>query len=373
MKILSYQPFSLYSNSGGSRILRRLYEGRESQVFSLTLSGRSIAGSLGNIPETAIPIFPLHRRWMKWRLRNLNNWLRERTFRPLTERRIRSAYGNIAHDVIHVVNHGPFSSTLTRDSVAAGKPIWASFHDHFSQSGSTFADAEKLWNSAERRLVITSEMGIEYQRIFGHKEYEIITDGVTNEEFSLPVYDKSKPLIIYFAGMVHLEYLPLFNALAEALDLLSEEGLNVKMIMRGTGSIKIFKNRYFEIEYKPVSFDNEELKKELDSASVLYLPMKFTNPDYYLYSLSTKMVGYLGASGTILYHGPGNSAACRLLKQWKSAICCTVLDSESVRAELRATINERNNISNNAKILAKDKFSLSEIKERFWQYPFNKS
>ena len=60
MKILSFHLFSLYSNGGGSRILRRLYQGRESQVISFVVndgretvkSGR--AGSLHEIMNLSV-------------------------------------------------------------------------------------------------------------------------------------------------------------------------------------------------------------------------------------------------------------------------------------------------------------------------------
>jgi len=51
MKILSYQSFSLYVNSGGSRILRRLYKGHEADVFSLAIEAGHYKHAMGAIAE----------------------------------------------------------------------------------------------------------------------------------------------------------------------------------------------------------------------------------------------------------------------------------------------------------------------------------
>ena len=61
MKILSYQSFSLYANGGGSRILRRLYKGREANVFSLAIEAGFYKPTIGAIAETIIPAIPLRR------------------------------------------------------------------------------------------------------------------------------------------------------------------------------------------------------------------------------------------------------------------------------------------------------------------------
>jgi hypothetical protein len=58
MKILSYQSFSLYVNSGGSRILRRLYKGHEADVFSLAIEAGHYKHATGAIAEKIIPAIP---------------------------------------------------------------------------------------------------------------------------------------------------------------------------------------------------------------------------------------------------------------------------------------------------------------------------
>jgi len=250
------------------------------------------------------------------------------------------------------------------------KPIWVSFHDHFSTTGSSFNDAKKLWNRADRRLVISRELGDEYQKLFDSKDFEIITDGVSEEEISAPHAVVESPIVIYFTGLLHIEYMPLFLVLANALDLLSEQGLSFNLILRGTQDVHFLNNRSFKTEYRYDFISDDEVKRELDRASILYLPIKFVIPDFYLYSLSTKMVSYLGGSGAILYHGPSDSAACHLLQTTKAAVCSSSLNKEELAATILTLATTKNNISSNAKRLAQTQFDLTSIQKRFWQEPF---
>lgn len=377
MKLLSFQSFSLRSSSGGGRILRRLYQGHESNILSLCLqmystkyiNGISVVHQKGIIPETMVPASPVGRPWMRWHVRDAATWLRENTFRQTTINRICQQAAKIDYDTIHVVDHSPFSSALANDSFCSGKSLWVSFHDHFSTTGSSFKNTGNLWNRADRRLVISNEIGAEYKRLFGDQEYEIVTDGVSSGEISSPVTgnNEGSPIVIYFAGLLHIDYLPLFKTLADALDVLTGKGLSFKLILRGTQRVKFVENRSFPVEYRPVTLNNDELKQELDIATILYLPIKFTTPDFYLYSLSTKMVGYLGGSGTILYHGPKDSAVCNLLEKSKSAISCNSLNIEEMVSRLQTLLAMKTDVSRNAKTLAQNQFCLPDIQERFWQ------
>jgi hypothetical protein len=366
MRLLSFQPFSLYANGGGSRILRRLYLGRETQVTSLPVSGVSSKPVTGGIKEIVITTLPATKKWMRWYLRDGVIWLRDNTFKFLTINRIRKAAVNIPYDVLHIVNHGPFSAALCDDKFCNGKKLWVSFHDHFSTTFSNFDDAKKLWHKADRRLLISKELGDEYQKLFGYKDYSIITDGVAADEINEPAETTELPVVIYFAGLLHLDYQELFKVLADALDILTAKNFSFKLILRGTQQIAFLTNRSFDVEYRPLTLNDGELKKELNSAAILYLPIKFTLPDFYWYSLSTKMVGYLGGTGAILYHGPCDCAAFNRLQSPGAAVCCTTLNIDDMVKAINITLNNKSEISTNAKTLARKDFNLVEIQERFW-------
>ena len=367
MKILSYQSFSLYANGGGQRILRRLYQGHEASVFSLAIESGYYKHNTGAIPEKIIPAIPLRRPWMKWRSRDVATWIREKPLKQYTIKRIRQESRAIDCDVIHIMSCGPWSTALCNEEILEGKALWISVHDHYATTQCPFEDAALLWNRADRRLVISPELGNEYQHLFGYLPYELITDGVLKNEISEPATTLQQPYVIYFAGLMHIEYIPLIKVLADALDILTKKGFSFKLVFRGTQQLPFLKDRSFETTYHPFIIDVAELKKDLDAASILYMPIKFVDPDFYRFSLSTKMVGYLGAAGSILYHGPHDSAAGRLLQETHSAECCTSMDVNEMVESVLHLINEKNTISANAKELARNRFSLERIQKCFWQ------
>lgn len=376
MKLLSFQPFSLYSHSGGARILRRLYAGNEHKVVSLsittfmslqTINTARQNESPGKSPEYFVPAYPLSKSWQRWYLRKLVIWLRIKAFRQSTIKNIQKKAASLKFDAVHTIDHYAFSAALCKTCAERQLPLWVSFHDHFLTTNSSFESTKQLWQQSARRLCISNEIGLEYQRLFGHRDFEIITDGVKPNEISTAIIQPSETISIYFAGMLHLDYIPLFKVLADALDVLTNQGMKFKFILRGAHKIDALNNRKFEVAYRPIIINDKELKEELDAASILYLPMYFNNPSFYLYSLSTKMVGYLGAPGSILYHGPNDSAAGILLQKNEAAICCNSLQVDEVIANVRHSIQLGKTISKNAKQLAQSRFNLDIIQKTFWQ------
>ena len=323
----------------------------------------------GKISEVMVYAFPTVKKWARWKVRKWLTWLRHGLFKRDTISKIQKAAGKIDYEVLHVVDHGPFGAALCNDRFCNDKEFWVSFHDHFSTTFGSSANSEALWKRATRRLVISEELGKEYSRLFGTANYELITDGVSAAEISNPITERKSPLVVYFAGLLHIDYIPLFKILADALDELNKQGHQFKLILRGTQFIPFLENRSFQTEYRQVSLDDAELKAELDNSDILYLPIKFTKPDFYLYSLSTKMIGYLGASGAILYHGPANSAAANLLRNANAAVCCGEKDAEKLSKDILNLIVDKSSISANAKTLARDQFDLARIQRQFWQHP----
>lgn len=367
MKLLSYQSFSLYANGGGSRILRRMYKGREDSVYSLAIEAGYYKTATGIIPEKIVPAMPLRRPWMKWRSRDVFNWIRDKPMRQYTTNRIRREASSIPCDVVHVMGCGGWSTVLCDDPLFSQKPLWVSVHDHHRTTQCSEKDARELWNRADRRLMISNELGKDYQRLFGKKDFELITDGLLSHEVSAVAAKPQSPYTIYFAGLMHIEYIPLFKVLADALDKLTKSGLSFKLVLRGTQQLSFLNNRSFETQYLPTVLDDAALKRDLDAAAILYLPIKFVDPDFYLYSLSTKMVGYLGASGSTLYHGPADSAACNLLRESKSAVCCHSLNMEDLVSSIQQLVEGNTDVSVHAKQLSKRMFDLTQIQDRFWE------
>lgn len=368
MKILSFQPCSLYTNGGCGRVLRRLYEGREDEVISIAVSTAGQAPKPGNIKEALISLFPLHQNWMRWKLRDVNNYLQAKLLRGFNEGRIRKAMLTHSFDVLHTVNHGAYAAFPCRPEFITGKQLWVSFHDHYSLCSSC-KDAALLWQQANRRLVISPELGNQYVKEFGEKDFEIITDGLYASEIAAPKQFTGNRLTIYFGGLLHWDYLPLFRVLADALDTITnEKNMQCKLVIRGAATIDFLKKRSFSVEYRNDFVSDAAISQELNEADILYLPIKFTNAAFYLYSLSTKMIGYLGAAGKILYHGPADSAACHLLQQHKAAVCCTTENAgDMIEKICSALADDSVGISKQAKQLARSHFSMTEIQKKFWQ------
>ena len=348
-------------------MLRRLYAGKEEDVFSISVNAAHNKVNTGKIKEEQLALFPQQQKWMRWKLRNINGYLQSKFMASLNRQHIQNIVQNYSCDVIHTVNHGAYSASLCMPELIKGKQLWVSFHDHYSLC-SSFSDCEMLWETADRRLVISAELGNRYIQEFGKKDFEIITDGLLENEIASPRQTTSQPIIIYFGGLLHYDYLPLFRVLANALDaMILKHGFAFKFIIRGAANIRFLNDRLFEVEYRNDFISDEAIGKELNEAAILYLPIKFNNPAFYLYSLSTKMIGYLGAAGKILYHGPADSAAYRLLCDSSSAILCTTLDEVDLYKALESAICESDQISENAKLLAQQQFYLSCIQSEFWK------
>jgi hypothetical protein len=365
MKILSLQPASLYQNGGMGRLLRSLYKGHEKDVTGLYINYSNSPIIKGNIDEIVISLFPVQRFWMRWKLRTFIKWIRESLFFYYTKHKIINTVSNLSFDVLHVINQGLFCAVLCNTDVLVNKKIWTSFHDHYLLC-SSFKDTQLLWNCSERRLMISKELGEEYQKVFGIKDFELITDGLSAEEISIPQLMRKGKISFYFAGLMHIGYYPLLEVLADSIDDLVDEGYSFEFILRGTQKMNFLNNRKFNIDYRSNFISDKELKNEMDLANILYLPIKFSEPNFYLYSLSTKMISYLGASGNILFHGPSDSAACNLLREKNSAFCCVSLLKTEMIQQIKEIMESDENICKNAKKLAKTNFDLNFIQNNFW-------
>lgn len=365
-KVLSFQPFSLYRNGGGSRVLRRLYMTHESRIHSVVVEDSLGKILQGEIPETIVYATPVRKPWMRWKMSNVAAYLREGLFKSLTESKIRKAAGLIPFDVVHIVNHGPFSNALCKKEFLKDKKVWVSFHDHYSTC-SSYEDTKNLWHRANRRFVISEELGREYQHTFGFKDYELITDGVSKDELSEPKRYPNDPITVYFAGLLHWDYIPLFKVLANALDELTKtKQIKFKLILRGSQPLPFLEDRAFNVEYRTDYVSDSDVKVELDQADILYLPIKFTQRDFFLYSLSTKMISYMGAKGAILYHGPEESAACKLLVETGAGATCTTTQIDDLSQQIMSLSNHIHDFSENAKKVVDERFDLTKIQNRIW-------
>lgn len=105
------------------------------------------------------------------------------------------------------------------------------------------------------------------------------------------------------------------------------------------------------------------------SADLLYLPLPFQEfaRAFSRFSLSTKMITYLGSGLPIFYHGPGDAAAGKLLARHDAAAICTTLNAEEISKQLLDAIARREAIVGSALSLARSQFLLADQQRRFWE------
>jgi hypothetical protein len=115
--------------------------------------------------------------------------------------------------------------------------------------------------------------------------------------------------------------------------------------------------------------DEAQVERDLDSADLLYMPLPFgeNHENFARYSLSTKMVTYVGSGIPIVYHGPLSSAAFTLLEQHDAAILVPSVDPPDI-ARLLGQVDAatRARVTRNALELARQHFMLAAQTDRFW-------
>jgi hypothetical protein len=373
--ILFVQPFGLGTPSGGSRILRSLLENAPAKWLSVVASPNTAPPapfgeelhvrsrpSFGRLERTRFS------RWFK----HLDGWAGSRLDSKLNQ--IVKQQGVTA---VHAIAHECWDA-LAAFKVAKrnGLPFFLSVHDdpayvlqgHPLQKKMLSA-VEDCWNEARARFVISEELGEELCRQWGKKDHILVTDGLADIA-KQPRPAHPNRVSVYFMGLMHNSYEPNFVTLQKALRLVSERQpkLKTSLVLR-CGSIRNGAVIHPEM-LRVLPFGSEsEVQSDLENVDVLYQPLPF-DPTHALlnaYSLSTKMITYLGSGLPILFHGPADSAAGKLLKKNQAAFVCDSNDPEQLAQTLtRAIGNERGVVVLSALKLASERFQLCEVRERFW-------
>ena len=367
------QPFSLYASGGGPRILRTLLSGEHPPALSI-YTGVLPAGKPRTVEEIHLPTHPplgrLERSRFHWKLKRL-----DRVFQPRFEVQLRNIVRARDIRALHIVPHGYDIISVCRVAEEHGIPWFLNVHDDLAftalghpELGNMVAALERAWRGAKSIYVISDEMGKEYSRRYGAREYEIVTDGLT-ETAAGPLPRPAKSLRVYFMGLFHFRYQYNLRALLDALNVLRKRHAdwNISMTCR-CGSIfgKIGED---DVPIAVLPFASEaEVAKDMLSADLLYQPLPFgaEAADFGKFSLSTKLVTYLGSGLPILYHGPEDSAACTLLRSRKAAVTCTTLDAGTIARDIEESMARRDEVVSNALQLARERFMLADQQRRFW-------
>ncbi len=309
------------------------------------------------------------------RLAGLTNTLE----RPLTGRLARRIAG-IGRDTgctaVHAVAHSGDFVAAERAAQVLDVPFILSIHDDLRYVLRKRADRKlvlrslgEAWRRADHRLVISHALGHEQGRRSGQMPFLVVTDGLADRLIAAtPRPHTEGGLRVYFAGLFHLAYRRCFDALLEGLETLGGKQMPRPSVTARSGSIPV-RLRPSTIPIRILPFGSEsDVTNDLAGMDLLYLPLPFGDRyrDFIRYSLSTKLVTYLGSGLPILYHGPPEGVAHDLLAKTNSAIMLTSLQPQAIAQCIARGMERSERIVRNALDLARRQFRLKEQRSRFW-------
>jgi glycosyltransferase involved in cell wall biosynthesis len=367
------QPFSVGSAGGGARILRALIDPAPLGVQSICCSPEKpklwrnemhvrTRPSWGRVERTRLAFLPK---------------LTEGFFRGGFRRKLRRRIEQIGARAVHAVPHAGLDfAEAQRVARELALPFFISVHDDvvYTASGRITrarcdAAMRHAWNGAAARFVISEALGQEYCRRYGTQPYDVVTDGVT-QIAPAPVRAHEGVLRIYFMGLFHMGYESNLRAVLDAVVLFERAYPQVSVsvtlrcehvraqVFSGTKTATVL----------PFA-DEAQVQRDLAEADLLYMPIPFgeEHANFARYSLSTKMVTYLGSGVPILYHGPADAAAFQLLTKHDAAAAITSKEPGDIAAALAGlTAERRMQLASNALRLAAREFMLEQQTARFW-------
>ena len=366
------QPYGLEYTGGGSRILRSLLEASPYRYVSIC------CGPLPPTPvtftqEIHMPVRPTikrleHSRFCKY----LGAVL------PITAAQYKHKLSSYLRSInvtgIHAIPQGIDFGYAFDVAQELEIPYYLNVHDELAYNLPNFVELpqclkylEKAWKGATERFVISEKMGEEYCRRYGDQKYLVITDGLKN------IPKQPKPIVnnrfhIYFMGSVHISYEKNFVQLIHGLEQLKQlnPNLDITLIIRGNVSFRL---PVTNLSIKLLGWGSQdEIIRDMEAVDFLYLPLPFEEKydPFTRFSMSTKLVTYLGSALPILYHGPQYAAAADLLSKSKSAIIVDTLDAVQIAQIMLHEKTNSHQIVSSALNLAEGDFYLPEIQRRFW-------
>ncbi len=377
------QPFGIQSPGGGPRILRALLEDAPAPFLSIC-TAQSPPEPTEWVKEEHLPLRfslgPLEARFSH----HLWGLYRSALMRPARrmqyarfERRLEETLVKQGVSGVHAVAHGTTFRHAYRVARRLELPFYLTIHDDlpYNLQPSTPAFVNEVtgwlrcaWRGATGRIVISEAMGEEYCRRFGKLPYEVVTDGLSDVP-AAPRPRSRDRLRVYLMGSIHVSYEPNFRALLAALDQVGRLWPSGKISLTTRGGFP-FDLRHEGVEVNELPWGSEaDVENDLRSADLVYLPLPFQEAfeSFVRYSLSTKMVTYLGSGLPILYHGPHHAAAAALLSQHHAAVIADTLDSNDLASHIAGSMDESDVLVTNALALGKKQFDLRSQREKFWR------
>jgi glycosyltransferase involved in cell wall biosynthesis len=375
--VIFAQPFGLSSPGGGARILRALLQ--DAPIRPLVVSTAPEPPNSGDqSPARHIPRRPSFGRIEQTRWHALPEFVAS-FFRASFRRRLRAICREEKAVALHAIPHRALdfydSYQVARDLELA---YFLQVHDDLFYSGKgginlslASSALKEVWSGAQARFVISRQMGEEYVRRYGEQEFIIVTDGI-DRIAEAPAPRLGNQVRIYFMGLFHITYEANLRVLLEAAEQVqaAHPSVAVSVTLR-CGQINARDIRE-SANVRILPFGSEaDVSRDLEEADLLYLPLPFGEDfeAFVRFSLSTKLVTYLGSGLPILYHGPRAAAVADLLSENDAALVETTLDVDSLAARLvefqtePAVVRQK---TANALALARRDFTLQAQRDRFW-------
>lgn len=369
--ILFVQPFGLQSAAGGPRILRSLLQDAPTPFVSVC-SAPQAPPAVPWAREVHLPVRPF-----LGRIEGTRYGARLGHLSPLFARRFRKQLERLCRETpitsIHAIPQGLDFWYAFQVAQRLELPYFLNVHDDLAyglqgrpELRQGMAVLRQVWRQAQGRIVIGAAMGQEYCRRYGDLPYEIVTDGVEIAA-TRPLDPRPENLRVYFMGSLHLSYRPNFEALYEALGVLRRRRPELTVTVTCRGSAIPSQVPGVTVTVLPW-MSEAEVARDMERADVLYLPLPFAREHELLcrFSLSTKMVSYLGSGRPILYHGPAYAAAGQLLLQHDAGVAAESLDPTQIANAVEGIAGRRETLVVNALALAQSHFSAADQRTRFW-------
>ena len=377
------QPFGIESPGGGARILRRLLEDAPAPCMSVC-TALTPPTSKPKVDEVHLPLrfgVDLLERRFSHQLWGLH---RSRLMSPLRQRQSARFEDRLAEilkarraTAVHAVAHGSTFWHASRVARRLRLPFYLTIHDdlpyNLQPSSRWYLEhmmgcLGQAWTHASGRIVISEAMGEEYARRFGRLPYEVVTDGLT-EIANSPRPRSGGDLRLYLTGSIHVSYEPNFRVLLEALDRIKALYPNIEVSLTTRGGCPFsLEGRGVPVRVMPWGSE-EDIANDLSEADMLYLPLPFQSKhdSFVRYSLSTKMVTYLGSGLPVIYHGPGHAAAADLLRQHGAAVMAESLDASAMIPLLLKARDEGEALVKRALGLGRARFDMEAQRGKFWR------
>lgn len=372
MTVAFVQPFSVQSPGGGPRILRALIEDVQTKAISISMAPAPPP------PTALVPEFhqPARPRFGILEPTRFHKYLGVAAvpLEPLVRRRLGRLLVRQGACVVHVVAHDATFWPVFRAALDLGLPVALSVHDHLDynmrdrpERALALHRLGRVWRQADHRFVISTAMADEYCRRFGERSSEVITDGLT--EVRAPVASIPGRCTVYFMGAFHMSYRANLEALVRGLERFQDNrpDLDVSLKMRCGELPGGLPPTRIPIDALPFG-DEQAIVTDMEAADALWIPLPFgeEHAPFVRFSLSTKLVTYLGSGLPILYHGPADSAAGALLRESGAGVETNALEADGVARALSSVVDRRAELAERAGQLARRRFMLDELRERFW-------